>query len=79
MWPPWGPRKRAPKGLNHVNFKVTSSSDPEVEQSCYVDLLLIQIQAFLCEELKLFVAVPTVAPMGPGGGGGGGNGFGEGA
>ena len=27
---------------------------------------------FLCEELKLFMAVPRVAPMGPGGGGGGG-------
>ena len=36
MWPPWGPRKRAPRGQNHVNFKVTSSSDPEVEQSSYV-------------------------------------------
>ena len=37
MWPPWGPRERAPKGQNHANFKVTSS-DPEVhvEQSSYV-------------------------------------------
>ena len=36
MWPPWGPRQRAPKGQNHANLKVTSSPDPEVEQSSYV-------------------------------------------
>ena len=35
MWPPWGPRERAPEGQNHANFKVTSSPDPEVEQSSY--------------------------------------------
>ena len=60
-----GPRERAPKGQNHANFKVISS-DPEVEQSSYVVFKYLLI----CEELKLFMAVPRVAPMGPGGGGG---------
>ena len=33
---PMGARERVPKGQNHANFKVTSSPDPEVEQSSYV-------------------------------------------
>ena len=56
------PKERAPKGQNHANFKVTSSSDPEVETVKYSN-------TFLCEELK-FMVVPRVAPMGPRGGGG---------
>ena len=35
---PWGPRERAPKSQNHANFKVTSSSDPEVEQLSYIQI-----------------------------------------
>ena len=80
---PWGPRERAPKGQNHANFKVTSSSDPEVhvEQLSYMYRMsntFLQY-LYLCEELKLLMAVPRVAPMGLGRGGGGGNGFREGA
>ena len=58
-------RKRAPNGPNHVNFKVTSSSDPEVEQSSYVHVESCSWQ---------FPGWPQWAQ-----GGGGGNGFGEGA
>ena len=67
-----GPRERAPKGpKNHANFKVISSSDPEVET---VKLCSIQ-NTFLCEELKgCSWQFPRVAPMCRGGGGGGGGG-----
>ena len=64
------------QGQNHANFKVTSSSDPEVEQLSYVVfkyLLMWRIQV-------VHGSSQRVVPMGPGGGGGGGgNGFGEGA
>ena len=33
---PMGAQGESPKGQNHANFKITSSPDPEVEQSSYV-------------------------------------------
>ena len=78
IWYMWGPRERASKGQNQANFKVTSSSDPEVEQSSYV-----VFKYLLMWRIKIVHgSSQRVAPMGPGGGGGGGgggNGFGEGA
>ena len=61
---PMGAQGEGPKGQIHANFKITSSPDPEVEQSIYVVFRC----TFLCEELKLFMAVPRVTPMGGGGG-----------
>ena len=67
MWPLWGPRKRAPKGQNHANLKVPSSSDPEVEQSSYV-----VFKYLLMWRIKVVHGSSQGGPNGPEEGGGGG-------
>ena len=65
---PMGAQGESPKGQNHANFKITSSPDPEVEQSSFI-CVVFRYLLTTCEELKLFMAVPRVAPMGWRGGG----------
>ena len=74
---PMGAQGEGSQGPKPCKFQstvyITSSSDPEVEQSSYV--------VFLCEELKLFMNGSSQGgPSGArgGGGGGGDNGFGRG-
>ena len=60
VWPPWGPRGRAPKGQNHANFKhllLQIQKENSQVMQC--------VDTLLDEEQKLFMAVPRVAPMGP--------------
>ena len=64
----------APKGQNHANFEVTSSLDPEVEESSYV-----VFKYLLMWRIKVVHGSSQGGPNGPGKGGGGGNGLGEGA
>ena len=60
MWPPGGPRGRAPKGIKGVNFKNLLL---QTQKQYRLDFL--HVDTFIYEEYSLFMARPKMAPLGP--------------
>ena len=60
MWPPGGPRGRAPKGKKWVNFKNLLL---QTQKQYSHDLLYVD--TFINGEYKLFMSRPRMAPLGP--------------
>ena len=60
VWPPWGPRGRAPKGQNHANFKhllLQIQKENSQVMQC--------VDTLLDEEQKLFIGSSQGGPNGP--------------
>ena len=63
MWPPGGPRGRAPKGKKGVNFKNLLL---QTQKQYRLDFL--HVDTCIYEEYNLFMARPKMSPWGPRGG-----------
>ena len=60
MWPPGGPRGRAPKGKKGVNFK-----NLLLQTHYWYSQDMLYVDTFIYEEYILFRARPKMAPLGP--------------